>query len=66
MEELLIQKFKEKIHSYHPISETTFGELLKMASVINLKKNAMLVQQGFVGHQFCFLYSDYMVAYNQL
>jgi CRP-like cAMP-binding protein len=63
MDELLIQKFKDKIHSYYPISETTFGELLKMASVINLKKNVMLVQQGFVGRQFCFLYSGFMVAY---
>lgn len=63
MDELLIQKFKEKIHSYYPISETTFGELLKIASVIHLKKNVMLLQQGFVGRQFCFLYSGYMVAY---
>lgn len=63
MDELLIQKFKEKIHSYYPISETTFGELLKMASVVNLKKNEILVQQGFTGRQVCFLYSGYMVAY---
>lgn len=63
MDKLLIQKFRNKIHSYNPISETTFEELLKMASVINLKKNETLIQQGFLGQQFCFLYSGYMVAY---
>lgn len=63
MDKLVIQKFKEKVHSYYPISETTFEELLNIATVINLKKNAVLVQQGFAGRQFCFLYSGYMVAY---
>lgn len=63
MDELLIQKFREKVNSYYRVSDVSFGELVKMASIINLKKNTLLVQQGFVGRQFCFLYSGYMVAY---
>lgn len=63
MNELLIHKFRKKIHSYYPISDTTFEEILKIASVINLRKNVILVQQGFIGRQFCYLYSGYMVAY---
>lgn len=63
MDALLIQKFRERINSYHPISDASFGELLKIATVINLKRNDILVQQGFVGRQFCFLYSGYMLAY---
>lgn len=63
MDELLIQNFKKKIHSYYPISDATFEELLKMATIVDLNKNEMLVEQGFVGRQFCFLHSGYMVAY---
>ena len=63
MDELLTQRFREKINSYYPISESTFHELLKMASLINLKKNEELITQGTVSRQFCFLYSGYMIAY---
>ncbi|MBP2617394.1 Crp/Fnr family transcriptional regulator [Chryseobacterium jejuense] len=34
-----------------------------MATIINLKRNEVLVQQGFVAHQFCFLYSGYIISY---
>ncbi len=63
MDELLIHGFREKINSYYPISDASFEELLKMASVINLTKNEVLVQQGLVARQFCFLYSGYIIAY---
>ncbi len=63
MDELLKQKFRKKIDSYYAISEATFQEMLKIGSVIKIKKNEILVQQGFVGRHFCFLYSGYMVAF---
>lgn len=63
MDELLIQRFREKINSYYPISEASFEELLKMATIINLKRNDILVQEGWVARQFCFLYSGYIISY---
>ena len=63
MDKLLIQRFRETINSYYPISETSFEELLKIASVVKLKKDVILLHQGFVGRQTCFLYSGYMVSY---
>ncbi|MGS2740852.1 Crp/Fnr family transcriptional regulator [Sinomicrobium sp. M5D2P17] len=63
MDELVIQKFRDKIHSYYPISETSFEGLLTIATLTHLKRNEILVQQGFTARQFCFLYSGYIVAY---
>lgn len=63
MDESLIQRFREKINSYYSISEASFDKLLAVATVINLKRDEILVQHGFVGRQFCFLHSGYMVAF---
>ncbi|MGH2623720.1 MAG: Crp/Fnr family transcriptional regulator [Sphingobacterium sp.] len=63
MDELLKQKFREKLNSYYPISEATFQKLLNMASIISLKKNEELITQGMVSRQFCFLYTGYMIAH---
>lgn len=63
MYDTLQQKFREKIDSYFPISEASLQQLLAIATVVNLKKNETLIQQGFVARQFCFLYSGYIIAY---
>ncbi len=63
MDELLVQKFREKINSYYPIPEASFKKLLTIAKVANLKKNAILVREGFVARQFYFLYSGYVISY---
>ncbi|WP_159451831.1 Crp/Fnr family transcriptional regulator [Sphingobacterium psychroaquaticum] len=38
-------------------------KLLALATVIHVKKNEVLVQQGFVARQFCFLHTGYVIAY---
>ncbi len=63
MEKSLTQQFNEKISSYYPISKATFENLLAIANVVNLERNEILVQQGSIGRQFCFLYSGYLRAY---
>lgn len=63
MDELLVQKFKEKINSYYPVSEASLQKLLAIATVVDLKRNKILVQEGFVARQFCFLYSGYVISY---
>lgn len=63
MNELLKRKFREKINSYYPISETSFERLLAMASVLHIEKNKIFTEQGYVARQFCFLSSGYMVSY---
>lgn len=63
MNELLMQKFRIKINSYSPISEASFEKLLTITTVVNLKRNEILVKEGFVARQFCFLYSGYVISY---
>jgi len=63
MEESLKQLFKEKIYSYHKISQVSFENLLKIAKVVNLERNQVLVQQGSIGCEFCFLHTGYLRAY---
>ncbi|WP_413512191.1 Crp/Fnr family transcriptional regulator [Myroides odoratus] len=63
MDQFVLEKFREKINTYSPISEASFEALLNIATIRRLKKNEIFIEQGFVCRQFCFLYSGYLIAY---
>ncbi|MDD2436315.1 MAG: Crp/Fnr family transcriptional regulator [Massilibacteroides sp.] len=63
MPEDIERKFREKINSYHNISNESFFKLFDISSEIKLTKNEILLHQGVVCTHMYFLYSGYMIAY---
>lgn len=63
MDQFIVEKFREKINNYYPISDASFEALLNIATISRLSKNEIFIEQGVVCRQFCFLYSGYMTAY---
>jgi len=63
MNQQLIDSFRTKINSYHPVSDETFEQLLAIATVQEIHKNAIFLEAGTVGRYFCFLQAGYMVSY---
>jgi len=63
MDQQLLDSFRAKISSYHPISDDTFEKLLAISVVKDVHKNNTFVDAGTIGRYFCFLYTGYMVSY---
>ncbi len=55
-------KFRKKLNSYSEISEESFQKLLAISSEMQVRKDEILLLQGFVCKQIYFLASGYMIA----
>ena len=63
MDSQQIERLRNKISSYHPITDASMEKILSLISVRVIGKQDIFVAQGTVSRYFCFLDTGYMVSY---